>query len=120
MNQKTCIRIFADIIQIKECRKKIRENEKIFHYIANIFSLAGNDVRLKILFLLNEEKKLCPCDMADILNMKVAAISQHLRKLKDGNLIVATREGQTIYYSLSKQGTKVFKLVNIKRIQNIK
>ncbi|GAA4340703.1 metalloregulator ArsR/SmtB family transcription factor [Flaviaesturariibacter amylovorans] len=68
--------------------------------MASILDLVGNEVRLKILFLLGEEKELCPCDLADILSMTVPAVSQHLRKLKDGGLVTARKDGQTIFYSL--------------------
>ncbi|MFD2100850.1 MULTISPECIES: ArsR family transcriptional regulator [Flavobacteriaceae] len=34
-----------------------------------MLALAGNETRLKILFWLNEEGELCPCDFADILEM---------------------------------------------------
>lgn len=34
--------------------------------------------------------------------MNVSAISQHLRKLKDRDLIYATKEAQTIFYALNK------------------
>ncbi|HXH18578.1 MAG TPA: hypothetical protein VNJ07_05800 [Chitinophagales bacterium] len=51
MTKETCIRVFADPVQIRECKKKISMNEKIFSRLANILALAGNDVRLKILYL---------------------------------------------------------------------
>jgi len=109
MTKETCIRAYADPVQIKECRKKINLNEKTFSELANILSLAGSDVRLKILFLLEEENELCPCDIADILGMTAPAISQHLRKMKDGRIIETRRVGQTIYYSLSEENLKILK-----------
>jgi len=109
MSKETCIRVFADPVQIRECRKKVTQNEKTFSQLSNILALAGSDVRLKILFLLEEEEKLCPCDIADILGMTVPAISQHLRKMKDGNIIQSQRTGQTIYYSLSEENLKILK-----------
>lgn len=109
MSKETCIRLYADPVQIRECRKKVAQNEKIFSKLSNILALAGSDVRLKILFLLEEEEKLCPCDLADILGMTVPAISQHLRKMKDGNIIKSNRVGQTIYYSLSDQNLRILK-----------
>ncbi len=72
-------------------------------------ALAGNEVRLKIVYLLEEEKELCPCDLADILNMTIPAVSQNLRKLKDGNLITSRRDGQIIYYSLTNDNFKILK-----------
>jgi len=66
-----------------------------------MLALAGNDIRLKILVLLKEEKELCPSDMSDILGINIPAISQHLRKLKDGKLLIQRRSGHVIYYSLN-------------------
>ncbi len=109
MTKETCIRVFADPVQIRECRKKVTQNEKIFSQLSKILALAGSGVRLKILFLLEEEDKLCPCDIADILGMTVPAISQHLRKMKDGNIIESRRTGQTIYYSLREENLKILK-----------
>jgi DNA-binding transcriptional ArsR family regulator len=39
--------------------------------LSNVLDLASSDVRLKILYLLHEEGKLCPCDISDILDMTV-------------------------------------------------
>ena len=47
-------------------------------------------------------KDLCVCDLADILQITIPAISQHMRKLKDGNALQTRRSGQTIFYSLKK------------------
>lgn len=100
-NSQSCIRILADEAQIKACRKVIKTNEQAFTKLSRLLDLAGNEVRLKILFLLEEEKELCPCDLADILEMSIPAVSQHLRKMKDGDLVRSRREGQTIFYSLN-------------------
>ncbi len=97
----TCIRVLADINQINACKSRVTELEDNFENLSKSLSLAGNNVRLKILFLLNEEGELCPCDLSDILNMTVPAVSQHIRKLKDGNIIRARKTGQTIFYSLN-------------------
>ncbi len=69
--------------------------------LAAVLALAGNEVRLKMLFLLLDKQQLCVCDLADVLQMNVSAISQHLRKLKDGGVIQARKVGQTVFYSLS-------------------
>jgi len=97
---QSCIRLFADKVQIENCRQMLHDNKKALKKLSKIFSLAGNEVRLKILFLLEEEHELCPCDLSDILGMSIPAISQHLRKLKDGGLVETRRDGQTIFYSL--------------------
>lgn len=112
----TCIRLYADPVQIKACSDKIANTENAFSKMSSVLSLAANDVRLKILYLLEEERELCPCDISDILGMSIPSISQHLRKMKDGNIIQSRKEGQTIYYSLMPEHLKMlrslFKYVN--------
>ena len=109
MDNNNCIRLFADEEQINACKSRLKIAQKPFNQLSHILALAGNDVRLKIVYLLEEEKELCPCDLADILGMTIPAVSQHLRKLKDGNLITSRREGQTIYYSLTDDNFKILK-----------
>ena len=50
---------------------------------------------------------MCPCDLSDVLNMTVPAISQHLRKLKDGGLVENKKIGQTVFYALSSNEKKL-------------
>ncbi|KQC00058.1 ArsR family transcriptional regulator [Pedobacter sp. Hv1] len=100
LNMSNCKRIFADLGQINNCREALNSNLIQFSELSGLLALTGNEVRLKILFLLNREDELCPCDLSDILDMTIPAISQHLRKLKDGNMIQSKRSGQTIYYSI--------------------
>ena len=109
MNENSCIRLFADQEQINNCKGKLKTAQKSFQKLSNILALAGNEVRLKIVYLLEEEKELCPCDLADILGMSIPAVSQHLRKLKDGNIVETRKKGQTIYYSLTQENLKILK-----------
>ncbi|MFS4491253.1 ArsR/SmtB family transcription factor [Maribacter sp. 2308TA10-17] len=102
MGKQICIRLAADAIQIMDCRASIEELDNPLSFVSEVLNLAGNKVRLKILFLLQREERLCVCDLSDILEMNVSAISQHLRKLKDRDLIYATKEAQTIFYALNK------------------
>lgn len=112
----TCKRIFADVRQINNCKDILEKNSRRFSELAQVLALAGNEVRLKILYLLEEEGELCPCDLSDILDMTIPAVSQHLRKLKDGNIIQFRKTGQTIYYSLKPENLKIlqsfFKQIN--------
>jgi len=103
MENNSCIRQQADIEQINRCKVTVSELNETFDYLANGLSLVGNSVRLKILYLLFEEKRLCVCDLSDILGMNISAISQHLRKMKDRNLLQTEREAQTIFYSLTPE-----------------
>ncbi len=108
MKNNSCIRIEANIEQISNCKQTIMELENSFELLSNALSLAGNKVRLKILYLLSQEQELCVCDLSDMLSMKISAISQHLRKLKDRNIIKPNRKGQTIFYSLTAEYKLIF------------
>ena len=122
MNGNTCLRLYADQAQINSCKDKLKTAQRSFSQLSPILALTGNEVRLKMIYLLDEEKELCPCDLADILGMTIPAVSQHLRKLKDGGLIELRKAGQTIYYSLMQENLKIiqpfFKHIN-KQTQNL-
>ena len=104
----TCTRVDANQEQLQNCMETLDRMEESFQKMTKLLSIAGSDVRLKILFLLNTENELCPCDLADILKMSVPAISQHIRKIKDAGIITARRDGQTLYYSLNRDETEIF------------
>lgn len=122
MDNKSCIRVFADVNQIKECKKDISSKQSNFNNLSNVLGLAGNEVRFKIIYLLHKEGKMCPCDLSDVLEMTVPAISQHLKKLREGGVIKDKKVAQTIFYSLSNEYNEVLlpvlKLVNSKFFEN--
>ncbi len=109
MSKQSCIRDVADLNQINRCIDSIHAVESSILKLSNILKLAGNDVRLKILYLLSTEEDLCPCDLSDILDMTVPAVSQHLRKLKDAGILGSRREGKLIFYSLQEPYDELLK-----------
>ena len=115
----SCTRAEANHKQLLNCMSTLNSMEINFEKISKLLSISGNEVRLKILFLLNIEKELCPCDLSDILGMSVPAVSQHIRKMKDAGIISSRREGQTLYYSLNKDETdilnSIFKSIKLER-----
>ena len=120
MDNNSCIRQQADIGQINRCQNRVSELNETFDYLSNGLSLVGNNTRLKILYLLYDENRLCVCDLSDILGMNISAISQHLRKMKDRDLVETEREAQTIFYSLTKEYEKMlnpfFKILDDNKI----
>ena len=107
----SCIRVLADPVQIKECKKSLSTLDNSLSSITNLFNLAGNGARFKILYLLYKEGEMCPCDLSDILEISVGGISQHLRKLKDGGIVTAKKVGQTVFYSLVDENSEIIKPV---------
>ncbi|MBR9859337.1 winged helix-turn-helix transcriptional regulator [bacterium] len=108
-----CIRTFKDISQINGAKRLLKENDSSIGRLANFLNLAGNFTRLKILTLINQDDELCVCDLSDVLEMSMPAVSQHLKKLREGGVIQNRRLKQTIFYSLTADGAELMSnLVN--------
>jgi len=65
-----------------------------------LFSALADKSRLKILHALSDGQELCVCDVASLLEVKVAAASHHLRKLRDLKILKHRNDGKLAYYSL--------------------
>jgi|TARA_R110002033_G_scaffold20577_4_gene51967 DNA-binding transcriptional ArsR family regulator len=120
MENQPCLRLEANANQIMDCRTSIGELDGSLALISEVLNLAGNKVRLQILYLLQKEGRLCVCDLSDILEMNVSAISQHLRKLRDRDIVYTTKEAQTVFYSLNKDKsfimTPIFEMVKDNKV----
>ncbi|RMG76784.1 MAG: ArsR family transcriptional regulator [Bacteroidetes bacterium] len=108
-NQNTCVRVCRDEKQIARCKSEMSRLDGHLSDFAQILQLAGNEVRMRILLLLQSETRLCVCDLSEILEMKIPAVSQHLRKLRDAGLLLSSKEGTTIYYFINPTYRAVLK-----------
>ena len=99
--ESTCIRGCANVEMINRSIVILDELEKDINATCNLLNLTSNQTRFKILFLIKNNERLCVCDLSDILGVSISAVSQQLSKLKNGGLLTSTKEGQTIYYSIS-------------------
>lgn len=71
--------------------------------MAGWFKLLGDKTRLTIVSLL-KERELCVCELVELLQTSQPNISQHLRKLKDAELLREMKRGQWVYYALRLDG----------------
>ncbi len=102
MNQTiSCIRVNVDEKVISDGMDMIKKEDNVLKEKAKFFLLLGNEVRIKIVRLVLEFGRMCVCDLADVLRMKQSPVSQHLRKLKDGGILISKREGMTVFYMIS-------------------
>lgn len=62
--------------------------------------LLADATRLGILVALLEEHELSVGELADRVNRPITAVSQHLAKLRGGELVRASRDGASIRYRL--------------------
>ena len=74
--------------------------------VAELLNAMANPKRLVVLCSLLENER-CVGDLAEIVNLSVPALSQHLGKMRLLGLVDTRREGQLIYYRLAsdKVGT---------------
>ncbi|EAZ90679.1 ArsR/SmtB family transcription factor [Crocosphaera chwakensis] len=82
---------------------QILPNESILEEASILFSALSDQSRLKILYALSNTPELCVCDIAALLNVKVASASHHLRKLRDLKILKYRNDGKLAYYSLRDQ-----------------
>lgn len=69
---------------------------------ASILKLLGDKTRLTMISLLNESE-CCGCEFVEIFQMSQPAISQHLKKLKEYNIVQEKKRSQWVFYSLNKE-----------------
>lgn len=64
-----------------------------------IFSAAGDPNRLRILKML-EVKSMCVCEVTSCLGIAQSSVSRHLGLLRDAGLVIDSKRGLWVEYSL--------------------
>ncbi len=88
--------------KINSLKSKIKKEHKI-KTTWEYFAILSGKTRLKILYILQKEKELCVCDIADILETTVSAVSHQLKILRITGFVKFHKKAQTIFYYLSKK-----------------
>jgi len=68
---------------------------------ARIFKVLSVDTRVQMIELL-KRKSLCVNALARVLGITPAAVSQHLRVLRDADLVTADRQGNFVHYTINE------------------
>ena len=68
---------------------------------AQLLKLLANETRLLILCRLVTEREMSAGAIVSAAGLGQSAVSQHLAKLRDDNLVATRRDGQTIYYRIA-------------------
>jgi DNA-binding transcriptional ArsR family regulator len=77
---------------------------------AKLMEMLSQPVRLRLLCILLEGEQSV-LSLATSAKLSQPAMSHHLKKLRDTDLVVTRREGQTIYYAL--KGTEVAQVLGL-------
>jgi ArsR family transcriptional regulator, lead/cadmium/zinc/bismuth-responsive transcriptional repressor len=67
--------------------------------LSEVFKVLSDETRTRMLYLLSI-RELCVCDIAEIMEMSMPAVSHHLRLLKALRLVKYRRIGKQVHYSL--------------------
>jgi len=68
---------------------------------ANLFKTLAHPARLAILSILRDGEQ-CVCHIEAMLKLRQAYISQHLKVLKDAEIVSDRRDGWNMYYRVSQ------------------
>lgn len=66
-----------------------------------VFRALGDELRLAILMLVRDQRKLCVYELTTALDSSQPKVSRHLANLKEAGLLETERQGQWIYYLLN-------------------
>lgn len=106
---------FHTRIQKQLCNASVCSEESVKQYqnhlksrkdierIAQFSKLTSDPNRNNIIYLLYKFNSFCVCDIANILGISIASVSQHLRKLHAQSLVTTRKEKQTVFYALSDE-----------------
>ena len=85
---------------------------------AAVLDVVAQPTRLRLFYLLDRIGEVCVCDLGEILGVTQSAASQHLARFKAYGLVVARRDGQTLFYRLSgKPEVKLLRKVALAGIE---
>jgi len=101
-SQPDCVSPDRSPDELVDLRRSLAARAKPLRRMADHYSLLAGETRLKIITLLTDNGELCVCDLASVLEMTPAAVSQHLSRLRSGRLVQSRRDGMTIYYRMTE------------------
>ena len=78
--------------------------------LARIFRVLSVDTRVRIVQLLKDHA-LCVNALAGRLDVTPAAVSQHLRVLRDADLVIPDKRGYYVHYRINEKALAAWKTV---------
>ena len=73
------------------------------NYILTIFKALSDQNRLRIFTALMNHKKLCGCQIIELLQITGATVSRHMDSLLSAALVTSNKEGRWVFYKLNKE-----------------
>lgn len=66
----------------------------------NFYKCLADELRLKILLMIEQAGELCVCDLTTALDQSQPKVSRHLAQLRKTGILSDRRQGQWVYYRL--------------------
>ena len=77
---------------------------------ARVFKILSVETRVKMIDLLRR-RSLCVNALARALNISPAAVSQHLRILRDADVVIAEKRGYFVHYRINEQTLERWRMI---------
>ena len=71
-----------------------------------IIKMLSDETRFRIFTKLLDYDRLCVCELEGLLGIKQANTSKHLKRLKENEVVEATREKNVVYYNIREDFMK--------------
>ncbi|MCL5951610.1 MAG: metalloregulator ArsR/SmtB family transcription factor [Chloroflexi bacterium] len=86
---------------VRQVQKQMPDPATLYQ-VAEIFAALAVPTRARIVFALSQAE-LCVCDLAELADMSMSAVSHQLRLLRQLGLVKYRKEGRLAYYSLDDE-----------------
>ncbi|NOX98041.1 MAG: helix-turn-helix transcriptional regulator [Nitrospirae bacterium] len=101
--------------KVKALRKSMLPSS-LLNDLADTFKAMADNTRIRIISALSKEE-LCVCDLANLLNLSISAVSHQLRILRNMKLVKFRREGKRVYYSLDDRHIENLFIEGLKHVR---
>lgn len=80
---------------------------------SEMFKVLGVETRLRMIRILRERGPIGVTEIAEVLGLTPAAVSQHLKLMRHAGLVTRERDGYRVPYSLDEEGLDACRLMLI-------
>lgn len=87
--------------KIRAIKKEIANSEAV-KACARRHGTIGDLTAMRICYLFRHHPELSVSDIAELVSISISAASRQLKKLKQADILKASKHAQTVYYSLQK------------------
>ena len=111
-----CVVRGADPERVAEGRQALLDDDT-YGRLAEIFRTLADSSRAKIVHSLFRQE-LCTCDLAAITGLSEPSVSQHLRLLRELQLVKTRRDRKKVFYSLADAHVRFLLTVTLRHLSH--